>query len=400
MASGPAPGRRRASGFSLVELLVALVFTGVLMAGMARVFRSSVSAVVTFGEGISGQRRNRLALDQLTDDLNHAGLFLSDLSAPPMLSATNPAFYILPNMTIADGADDDPAKADQLLFYLDEPLPFEGTLSSSGTNASANTANARSGAELVLAGAEPTASDSTYSVTCREASYANIVKQGHAVVFKDAWEALYIVSPPTVSGTKLTIQVGANPQAALTGQGAAGGLSRIKHMPGSDVMFFRPAQMVRYSIKMKLLDPQRAKGVPCLIRDQGPYAPGGFAADTTQEAIVAENITGFKAYLSADSGETWVGLGKDYSDFGAGWSQGLQADLNSQLTTYGRADFQTTVGRDTWIRSIPVLVRLDITSRTALKRSEYANTAQPSLAFKEFTQSLVLVPRHFGLTLN
>ena len=51
------------------------------------------------------------------------------------------------------------------------------------------------------------------------------------------------------------------------------------------------------------------------------------------------------------------------------------------------------------IRDNPILVRLDITTRTALQRGEYSSTGT-TLAYKTLTQSLVMVPRHFGLTLN
>ena len=53
MAKAPSAQR----GFSLVELLVALVFTMVLMAGMANVYRASLSSFYTSGESISSVRR-------------------------------------------------------------------------------------------------------------------------------------------------------------------------------------------------------------------------------------------------------------------------------------------------------------------------------------------------------
>jgi hypothetical protein len=45
-------------------------------------------------------------------------------------------------------------------------------------------------------------------------------------------------------------------------------------------------------------------------------------------------------------------------------------------------------------------VRLDVTTRTAVKRSEYSATPLVNTAYKDYTQSLVIVPRHFGLTMN
>lgn len=386
----------RSHGFSLVELLVAVLFIGILMAGMANVFRSSVNTLATSSEGLSNARRNRMSIDLLYDDLNSAGMYLTDLSSPPKLSPDNPPFYIIPNVPITGATADDPASADQLFFYLDEPLPFEGTLASTG----AGGVYARNASELVLDGAAPTVVDTTYTINCREASYANMIKKGYSVIFKDAWETFFVQSDPTVSGANLTIQLGASPDAAMTGVGASGAPPKAKHLIDSAVLFFRPGQMVRYSVKMKQYDPQKTTGVPCLVRDQGTYTPTGFVADATQESVVAENVSGFKVYLSANSGQSWAGYGQTYTGFAAGWTQGLRAELNTQLATAGRADFQTTAGNDNWIRSIPTLVRLDITTRSAVKRAEYSASPLTSASYKDFTQSLVIVPRHFGLPMN
>jgi hypothetical protein len=78
----------------------------------------------------------------------------------------------------------------------------------------------------------------------------------------------------------------------------------------------------------------------------------------------------------------------------------MRTELDTQLATAGRPDFMTTRGNENWIRSIPTLVRLDITTRTATKRAEYSATPLTTTAYKDFTQSLVIVPRHFGLTMN
>lgn len=393
-------GRSQTSGFSLVELLVAVLFIGILMAGMANVFKSSVTNLSTSSEGISSARRNRMSIDLLYDDLNAAGMYLSDLSSPPKLTTANPSFYIIPNVAVTGAAADDPVAADQLFFYLDEPLPFEGTLWSTG-GGSAGQNLARNAAELVLAGVAPDpAVDNTFTIDCKDASYAAMVKQGYSVVFKDAWETFFVQNTPTPSGKSLTITLGSSPTVGSTGVGPSGAPPKAKHIIGSDVLFFRPAQMVRYSVKMKLFDPQKATGTPCLVRDQGNYDATGFVADPAQESIVAENVAGFKAYLSADSGQTWAGYGKTYTGLAAGWTNGIRSELNTQLATAGRQDYQTTQGNDNWIRSIPTLVRLDITTRTAVKRAEYSATPLTTTAYKDFTQSLVIVPRHFGLSMN
>lgn len=393
------------SGFSLVELMVALLFTGLLMAGMAQVFKTSLTTFYTSGEILSSARRNRASIDLLYDDLNSAGMYLTSLSAPPVeVNATNPAFSILPNQAIVPaGGPDDPITADQLLFYLDQPLAFEGTITTAG----------RSAAEIIAAGGVVNTSaggDSEFKIDCGNPAYAKMLDpatpgsilyqaqhqtppQGLSMVFKDSWETLYFTSA-SISSSIVTINATGDAGVAMTGLGSQGTPARAKHIPGAAVLFYRPSQMVRYSIKMKQLDPQSATGIPCLVRDQGTYVAAGFVADPTQESIITENVSGFKAYLSADSGNTWAGLGAGYTT----WAP-LRADLDAQLATKGRADFMTTQGNEHWFRKIPTLVRLDITTRTATKRSEYSTTPTTA-AYRELVQSLVIVPRHFGLPIN
>ena len=385
------------AGFSLVELLVAVMFIGILMAGMANVFKSSVSTLATASEGISSARRNRMSIDLLYDDLNTAGLYITDLVSPPLLATANPAFYVLPNMPVAGAAADDPQTADQLYFYLDLPLPFEGTLVGTGGGIGTNTA--RSAGQLVMAGAAPVVADNTFSIDCGNAAYANMVQAGYYAVVKDSWEVSY-VQAPAPAGTTVTFTTGANSSVAMTGVGPSGAPTKTQHLLNSAVLFYQPAQMVCYSVQMKLYDPQKATGVPCLVRDQGTYSAAGFIAVPALQTIVAENVAGFKVYLSANSGQSWAGLNAAYSGFANGWTNGIQAALNTQLAASGRPNFTTTAGDQSWLRDIPTLVRLDITTRTATKRSEYSATPLTTTAYKNFTQSLVIVPRHSGLTMN
>lgn len=381
----------RSSGFSLVELLVALVFTGLLMGGMAQVFKSSLGAMATSGEVLSAARRNRASIDLLYEDLNSTGMFLTDLSTPPLnVVASNPAFYILPNQPVVGAGPDGPAKADQLFFYFDQPLPFEGTLGS--------TAGVKTSPDLVALAAASTEADQTFTIECGDASYANLVKAGMSFIFKDSWESRFIQSA-SATGSQVTVIAGAQPNAAVSGLGSAGTPGKVKHIPGSGILFFQSAQTVRYSIKVKVLDPQQPAGIPCLVRDQGTYNPAGFTADPAQESIVTENVSGFKVYLSANAGQSWAGYGGTYSGFSSGWLNGIRAELDTQLVTSGRQDYKTTQGDENWFRQVPVLVRLDLTTRTASKREEYSPTPATA-AYRDVVQSLVLVPRHFGLALK
>jgi hypothetical protein len=411
--------RNLQTGFSLVELLVAVMFIGILMAGMANVFKTSVSTLATSSEGISSARRNRMSIDLLYDDLNTVGLYITDLSSAPLLSASNPAFYILPNVAVPGASPDptvgDPQTADQLFFYLDQPLPFEGTLVDTGGG---GTNSARNASQAVMDGVALTVADGTFTVDCGTASYASMVRAGYSVVIKDSWEILFVQGAPSVSGSKVTFTLGTSPSMAMTGVGSSGAPSKTKHILQSGVLFYQPAQMVCYSVQMKLFDPQKATGVPCLVRDQGTWDSSGFVADPALQTIVAENVDGFKAYLSVNSGLSWAGLYAAYSGapgygsagypsasgLATGWTNGIQNDLNTQLSTSGgnagRAGYTTTAGNPNWIRDIPTLVRLDITTRTATRRAEYSATPLTTTAYKDFTQSLVIVPRHSGLTMN
>lgn len=381
-----------ADGFSLVEMLVALVFTGILMAGMAAVFKGSLSTFYTSGEQLSSARRNRMSIDLLGDDLNSAAMYLVDLSVPPAVVTTVPPFFILPNMPITGAGASDPQSSDELYFYMDQPLPFEGSLS--------GVAPQQTAAELVMAGTAPTAADNTFSIECADSTaYANQVKKGQVFIFKDSWETAYINAEPTVTGSTVTVVAGADPNALVTGTGSAGLPSKAKHLPGSGIVFIQPAQMVRYRIVLLKLDPLNANGIPCLVRDQGTYDGTGFKATLPQQ-VITENVSGFKVYLSTD-GQNWAGLGLPAATtgFSAGWDQGIRAQVDAQLLNSGRPSYQTTRASEHWFRSIPTLVRVDVSTRTATQRTEYSSTPN-TLAYKDLTQSLVFVPRHSGLTLN
>lgn len=407
------------SGFSLVELLVALAFTGILMAGMASVFKSSLSSFYTSGEVISSARRNRASIDLLYDDLNSAGMYLTSLSAPPTeISPGNPAFYILPNQAVAGAGPDDPgsaahpSSADELYFYSDQPLAFEGKVASLVGAAS----------EKIQPGNGPPPpvdplAGTTYDIDCTDPNYAKLLidklatsmaqvpPKGLSMVFKDSWETLYFTTAVLKTAQKVTITAVGDPKSGVTGVGSEGFASKYKHIHDTAILFYLPSQMVRYSIKMKQLDPQNPAGIPCLVRDQGNYSPGGFVRDPSQETIVTENISGFKAYLSADSGKTWAGTMADGTTPMAGlatWDDLRSTDprsLDAQLLVSGRQDHTTTAGNDHWFRKIPTLVRLDLTTRTATKRTEYS-AIPATAAYRELVQSLVIVPRHFGLPIN
>jgi hypothetical protein len=388
--------RTRAGGFSFVELLVALLFTLLLMSGMATVFKSSVSSFAATGESVSSARRNRLSIELLGEDINMAGMYLTDMALPPFTLPENPPFYIIPNVPIENpGQDaDDPKHTDELYFYLDEPLPFEGTLQASFFQPTA--------ADAVLTGAVLGPAGSSYTVDCQSHEYAKQVRAGQVAIFKDFWEAVYIAAP-SVSGHNVTFSLGASPNVGITGRGSQGLPPRVNHRPGAGVLFVRPAQMVRYRIEMAQLDPLKPDGIPCLVRHQGEYSymGGGFASAVGTRQIITENVTGFKVFLSVNGGRAWAGIGSTGSGHFDDWNgaSGIRGQIDNQLALVGRPGKQSTRGSEHWFRSIPTLGRVDIRTRTATKRSEFSADNQTA-AYRELTQTLIFVPRHFGLPMN
>jgi len=385
-----------AAGFSLVELLVALLLTSLIMAGMASVFKSSVSSFSATGESVSNVRRNRLSIELLGEDINMAGMYFVDMAQPPLTLPSHPPFYIIPNAPVENpGADlGDPQKTDELYFYLDEPLPFEGTLRAASSQATAS--------GMVMSGAILGTAAGNYTVDCQSDEYARQVRAGQVAIFKDFWEAVYIASP-SVSGQTVTFGLGASPNAGVTGSGSQGLPSRVYHRDGAGVLFVKPAQMVRYRIEMAQLDPMKPEGVPCLVRHQGEYSfsGSGFSSAAGTRQIITENVTGFKVFLSANGGRAWAGLGSAGLGRFDDWNgaNGIRGQIDSQLAEVGRPGQQTTRGSEHWFRSIPTLVRIDVRTRTATKRSEYSADNQTA-AYRELTQTLIFVPRHFGLPMN
>jgi len=353
----------RQVGFSLVEMVVALLFTMILMAGMATVFKSSLSSFVVSGENISSTRRNRLAIDLLSDDLNVAGEYLT-LEAPPKdIVDANPGFIVNPGVTFT-GTDIPAANAvtDELLFYYDEPLPVVGSFKADVFGV---------GSYVVSGGSTP----ANFTIHLGSGPEANAVKAGMMILTRGNYEHRQILAAaPTGQDTVLTIN----------------NWWSEKHLATEGVVIARPAQYVRYRIESRNWDPQMPTGVgvPCLVREQGPY-PGslGFIPDDTMTTILAENVSKFTVSLSADHGVTWAA--------GSSWAA-IKTSLNSKLTASGAPGYKSISSSPHWYRFAPILVRVNVTTRTAVQRSEYS-AAGNAVTYKEQTQSLLLLPRHFGL---
>ena len=406
---------RLSAGFSLVELLTALVFTMILKAGMAGVFKSSLSTAIKANEQLSNLRRNRMSLDMIYDDLNNMGMYLLSLTKyPNALTSSSPGFFVTPNVSYAaTGLDVQgvfpsnwiyPASTgDELNLYFDEPLPYDAILRTTLTGLSSQV---DSGAAI--------SDSSTFDVEFKDGNQAAEVKTGMYVIFQDAWDVKQVTNVPPPSTTpSATIQITASGATGSGGYDDASGaptgatpLNKAAHISGKNVLIVDPGRKVRYSIRTRKLDPESpSKPIPCLIREEGAH---GGSFDSTKTNIIAENVIGFKVFISADRGTTWAGSGfTTTSTSGAvgPWndlatSGKFRKILDSSLSG-GRPGW-TDTSNPNWFREIPVIVRIDLLTRTMQKRTEYGNQSatSPTADYGTRFQSLILVPRHTGLPLS
>lgn len=412
-------------GFSLVELLVALLFTMLLMAGMATVFRGSLGTFITSGEKLSSARRNRMSVDMIYDDLNAAGMLLTSLADyngsaanPINLNALNPPFRITPNVAYAGTDVDVPNNVtDQLDLYFDDALPFEATVTSA----------VQSVVEFMGDPPTPVPPSQSFSVGMTSEQAAQLVLENNAspvtVLPRANVSQPKIPSAITNSGTTATITF------TTSLRSESEDLSKLRIPVGTGIMFVRPGRYVRYSIQSRNLDPTPSTAgtaIPCLIRDEVIYsAVSGSAtpfAAPISSTIVAENVIGFQVMVSPDGGQTWVNDPNDPAQRNGGvpdsatpglshtvhasWAD-LRDLLNANASITGRPAPNNSVSDSRfWFKDIPVTIRVDITTRTARPRAEYVgdqpntiiNTTAGGAPYKIQTQSIVLVPRHFGLS--
>jgi prepilin-type N-terminal cleavage/methylation domain-containing protein len=381
-------------GFSLVEMLVALAFISLLMAGMATVFRGSVRTFQATGETSSAQNRGRWALEQISDDIAQAGFLFPDRILPTRIqSGAESLFQVLPDQsTVTQRVDDtnptattaETITADALQFFMDVPLPVFGELavatSGEGLDASGTSVAASTAARVTFdLGTQADLLPGDVAVICDSGEHGN-------------WEH------PLVSGTPVLNPIVFETSTAEFDKYTALGVDltmKKAHPAGTPVYFVRPAQLIRYSVRAVALDPSTAATVPCLVRQQANY-PATTAATVNwtnvPSQIVAENVSGFRIDLSFDGGATWTRPGA-----GATWA-GFQTNANTSLATSGLSGFQTitdTTRRD-WFRSIPCLLRIDLTTRTSVRREEYS-AAPGSRSWRLRNQTLMISPRNFGV---
>ncbi len=372
-------------GFSLIEMLVAMLFIGVLTAGMLRVYSTNLAGFQRVNDMIGNQRRGRWALGSLQDDVASIGYFaFVPFNVPTgysVASGTQEPFMILPAPTAVSVTSPDPSNPtstvtadlspnpDELQFVGDLPLPIQATVLTSVAGSTILTLNVVSG-------------------TLGDIQVGDI-----AAILDAAFEQVQVAS---VLDNTITLSATA---AAMAGITQAGGYALSPalgfHQAGTPVVFFRPNIVTRYSIQAPAWDPSNATiTVPCLVRQQAPYPTGGGLITWANVAgeVVAENIDSFVVDLSFDGGTTWLRQGA------ASWDA-IVALTTPILTARGGKNVPLRdASNPLWFRTFPCLIRMDITSRSAAPRTASTTTAGQA-AYVRRTQSLMVAPRNFGLPL-
>jgi prepilin-type N-terminal cleavage/methylation domain-containing protein len=126
---------RRRSGFSLVELLVALACAGILLGGMVRVCLASLDSWTRVNQTLAAQRSLRWALDRIAEDVRLMGHRFPPVGAPGP-DAADPArpggYLLVPGRPVGaalpGGPDGEPRTPDEISFVLDLPVPVRAAL--------------------------------------------------------------------------------------------------------------------------------------------------------------------------------------------------------------------------------------------------------------------------------
>lgn len=388
-ASNPVPNHRRC-GFSLVELMVALVFTSILMAGMFKIFQASTSTFASLSETLAIQRNARWGLNLLQEELLQAGFLLPPYTAsnlnptssnaqPPLLMQKTD--YIPPDETVP---------VDELQMVIDMPMNVGGSLT-----------------------AKPNVGDTTLAVLIP--SGASEIKDGDVMMMQDSnWE-LFTVKDASSDTVNIKSETSFTPLQDSFGnqvQPFRHATVQYLHKATAEFAFYRPMTVVRYTVVPRKLDPSDPEGtVPCLVRQRRPlsvspnsiWAPDKDTPQTTapaDEQILLEGVTGFRVDWSFDGGKKWVRAGGSGDD----WAS-VRGAVNDVLTKSASPVVQLSRGVSNiddpfWPRYIPILIRIDVSTRTRIKRTEYnpsLDPKNPQATFRTRTETLLLSPRNFGL---
>lgn len=390
MSASSSASHLRRRGFSLVELMVALVFTAILMAGMFKVFQASTSTFATLSETLAIQRNARWGLDLLQEEVLQAGFLLPPYQTP----ALNPTSATAQPPLLMQKTDyippDETVPVDELQMVIDMPLNVGGTLTSD-----ANVGDT--------------------SLTVNIPSGASDVKDGDVLMIQDSYWELFTVTGATSSAVTIKVATSSTPLQSAYGeqvQPFRHATVAQKHYKTAEFAFYRPMSVVRYTVVPRKLDPSDPTAVvPCLVRQRRPlsvspstiWAPDKNTIQNTgsaDEQILLEGVTGFRVDWSFDGGKTWLRAGGSGDD----WAS-VRTAVNTALTTSTSPVVKQSVGVTNiqdpyWPRYTPILIRIDVSTRTRLKRTEYntnLNPNSPQATYRTRTETLMLSPRNFGL---
>ena len=371
-------------GFSLVEMLVAVMFIGILSAGMLRIYASNLAGFQRVNDMISSQRRGRWALASLQDDVASIGYFAFVPFAHPsgysVTSGTQEPFMILPSPTPVVVTGPDPTNPaalltaplatspDELQFVGDIPLAIQATVAS-------NTAT-------------------TVNVNLLSGNLSDLQAGDATAVLDAGGTQLFKVAGPAF-GLAVSVQAGSMATTQSSTAGINPWVDTLNSYPvTTPVAFYRPNMVTRYSVQARSWDPSNPViTVPCLIRQQAPY-PANYALINwagVQADVIAENIEGFTVDLSFNGGATWLRQGA------ANWDA-IVLKMKG-LSPGGKALNPRDSYNPLWFRNFPCLIRMDVTSRSAAPKAADANVSGQA-AYVRRTQTLMVTPRNFGLPLD
>jgi len=391
----------------MVEMLVALFFVSILMAGLAKVFRSGVKTYVSGSEKVGAMRRSRMSLDLLQEELNAAGQFLIALGGgyPPL---QEDGFQVLPQVDYTDGGLDAKGHAIKLDVDLDDPedrfsaevtmvldevLPMEGQIIGLGSGGTTTQT------QMVAAGTDVTAASDSFKVKFAQPLQATHLQEAFRsgaelfAIFRNGYECKALTAG-AASGATATLTLSPTIAAADgTPTGSSGMLFQNMQKNDDRVLFIQRLSRISYGIQPMKLDPSGDKATPCLVRrDLG----------TGVATLVAENVINLGVDLSVDGGQTWLESrtagyrGGDRTAQVGVWTGKFKADLQGRLPAGSQALQRMQANPFHWFRELPVMVRLRVKTRTAMSREEHSSTlGQRRYHVQE--QAVILNPKHFGL---
>ena len=414
LTSPSRPGHAR--GFSLIELLVALVFTAILTTGMLRIFASSVNGFYTQQETLGMQRNSRFVLGQIQEDFLQAGYLFpprnlrgefalgSAVNQPPLLIQQT---AYTPIWQDANGTSAALNPVDEIQFVQDINLDVDGTLSAAANpNDAVATVNIPSGIATL---------NNFLTGTSNSLSMIMLDSQEKSV------DMLKVKSIAGAGPYTVTLDYSAGATVDKFGHPVNGGFFTgtfaNNHAVNAPCSFIAPLQVIRYTVVPRALDPANpATKVPCLVRQTAPldkltvFSPGATtippAPDTEQ--ILAEGVTGFKVDISLDGGQTWLRYKPDGT---------LQANADSWTNFYGVLDnavknralsagspllANLQYGLNSpidplWLNYQPVTLRLDIQTSSRVARADYRTTSTGAPAFRTRTVTMLVSPRNYAL---